>query len=172
MRKYDWPNLKQEFLTGKWLSVATFFREKGIRNNSRSRLNASGWIKERKNDLEQIVSKSKERIIESEVEIRIRQAEAAKTMQRVGLERLDKLSPETAEDARKLVTSGLEQERRALGLEGTTHPQRLTQINFNELPKTKFDAMLDGKSAEELLELLAEIRKERERRRNLAVTVK
>lgn len=162
----DWIVLKDKFIRGDWQTVTDFFKEQDIPNNSRSRIHTRNWKNEKLEYQSRIITQVQEKEMESVVEVRIRQVQAAKKMQEIGLQKLQELSPETADEARKLITSGLEQERAVLGMSDRGSGTNLTQVNVN-LPRTKFDEMLDGKSFEELLEFIAAIRKEKERRRLL-----
>lgn len=162
----DWLKLKDQFIRGNWQTVADFLREQNISNNSRSRTHTRNWKNERLEYQSKIITQVQEKEMESVVEVRIRQVQTAKKMQEIGLQKLQELSPESADEARKLVTSGLQEERAALGISDRGSETNLTQVNVN-LPKTKLDEMLDNASFEEILEFLAAIRKEKERRRLL-----
>lgn len=160
-RMYDWQALKSRFVAGDWLTLADFFKEQGIKNNSRSRLNARGWLEERRRYQERIILETQHRVIEDEVSIRSRQHKLAKQLQLKGVKELNKLNIRNADDARKLIVSGLEEEREALGINSKgAKTANLTQINLN-LPKTRFDDILDSASYEDLLELIVEVRKEK-----------
>lgn len=165
----NWLELKNQFITGDWLTISDFLLDQNIPNNSRSRLHTKGWREEKLDYQSKVITQVQEKEMESVVEVRIRQVQTAKKMQEIGLRKLQELSPETADEARKLVTSGLEQERAALGMSDRGSGTNLTQVNVN-LPKTKFDEILEGKSFEELLEFITAIRKEKERRRLLKNT--
>lgn len=165
-RRRDWLELKNQFVTGDWLTISDFLKDQNIPNNSRSRFHTKGWREEKIEYRSKIITQIQEKEMESVVEVRIRQVQAAKKMQEIGLQKLQELSPESADEARKLITSGLEQERAALGMSDKGSGTNLTQVNVN-LPKTKFDEILESNSLEDLLELIAAIRKEKERRRLL-----
>lgn len=165
-QRRDWLELKNQFVTGDWLTVSVFLRDQNIPNNSRSRFHTRKWKEEKLEYQSKVITQVQEKEMESVVEVRIRQVRAAKKMQEIGLRKLQELSPESADEARKLVTSGLQEERAALGMSDRGSGTNLTQVNVN-LPKTKFDEILEGKSFEELLELIVAIRKEKERRRLL-----
>ncbi|MFZ5366191.1 MAG: hypothetical protein ACOZBZ_02760 [Patescibacteria group bacterium] len=121
--KYNWSLLRAEFITGSWLTVSDFFRDKGISSNSRTRTNAKGWNGARVDYLKKVISQTQQKAIESETDIRIRQQQEAKLLQRKGLEKLDELEIRTVEEARRLITSGLQEERLALGLDQKTATQ-------------------------------------------------
>lgn len=166
--KRNWLELKHKFITGAWQTISDFLRDQNIPNNSRSRSHTSGWRDEKLEYQSKIITRIQEKEVESVVDIRLRQQQIAKKMQEVGLQKLQELSPETTEEARKLVTSGLQEERAALGMSEKRTFQNLTQVNVN-LPKTKIDEILDGENIEDLLGLIADIRKEKERRKLLNI---
>lgn len=154
-RKYDWLKLKQEFITGSWLTITDFFRDKDIPSNSRARTNARGWQGARADYLKQIVSQTQQRAVESEVDIRLRQQKEAKLLQKKGLEKLNELEITNIEEARRMITSGLEQERLALGLDNNV---TATQVNITQPGKTRLDELVEKASYEELLQMIAELK--------------
>ncbi|MCL5090949.1 MAG: hypothetical protein M1514_02995 [Patescibacteria group bacterium] len=155
MRKYDWLKLRQEFITGNWLSVANFFRDKNIPSNSRTRTKARGWQGARGDYLKQIISQAQQKAVESEVDIRLRQQKDAKLLQKKGLEKLSELEINNIEEARRLITSGLEQERLALGLDKNI---TATQVNITPPGKTRLDKLIEKASYEEILQMIAELK--------------
>ena len=167
--KYDWLRLKSTFVTGHWLTVASFFRDQGIKNNSRSRQSARGWHEERRKYQESIALKTRQKVIEDEVSIRSRQHKIAKQMQLKGVRDLNRLDVRNVDDARKLVVDGMREERTALGLDNIRREANLTQVNVS-LPQTRFDDLLENASYEELLELIAAVRREKSRRSDNIVT--
>lgn len=72
--------------------------------------------------------------VESEVEIRIRQAQYARVAQSKAIQRLQKVDPEdlTPRDAMELLKLGMEQERKALGMEGTYTPPAPVDIKSGQ----------------------------------------
>lgn len=160
--KYDWISLKNQFMIGNWLTVSDFFRGNKIKDNSRNRLHTKGWLIERREYQEEITRRTREQIIEKEIDIRLRQQKIAQQLQMKGLKELQNLPVKRAEEARKLVVSGMEQEREALGIGGKSETS-LTQVNVS-LPKTRFDEILEGQNFEGILKLIAEIKKEKKRR--------
>lgn len=169
MVKYNWLSLKNQFITGDWVTISDFLRDKGIKDNSRNRLHTKNWILERKEYQEEIYRKAREELIEKKVNVRIRQAEKARKMQEKGEESLNTLEPTTIEEARRLIVSGLREERAALGIseiEKGSSSSNLTQVNVS-LPKTRFDEIIDGQDFEGILRLLAEVKKEKERRKKI-----
>lgn len=169
-QKYDWVSLQDEFVEcKKWLTLSSFFEEKSIPNNSYSRQKTTGWLALKEEYHQDISEQARVRLINNEIEIRTRQSRMARSLQLKGLKGLSKMKVETAEEARKLISSGMQEEREALGLNNDKKP-----VNFNKvdssLPKTHFDDMIDNLNAEQTLELLVKLREERKRRSNLQLT--
>jgi hypothetical protein len=180
-RHYNWEELKLEFFRGPWETVIAFAKYKKwpevIDNKGKVNLwgyvrkSTAGWAEQKrafiteaaKNATQELMTERKDEI----KKVRDRQAQIARRMQLKGLKVLDKANMETidVETARKLLVNGLEQEREALGVNEKKggQPSNLTQVNFN-IPKTKFDAILDGTDYPRLIKYLAEIKRERARR--------
>lgn len=160
VHRHNWIALKAEYLTGDILVPATFLKSKGVPVNNQKIV---GWSREKKEYEEKIAQRAIQRTSISEVEsladTRQRQARLARFVQLKGTERLKTLKTEEIdpEQARKMVISGLEQERRALGMEGGG--QNLTQININQGPKTNLDRELEEMDYEQTLELIAELKR-------------
>lgn len=163
--RYDWLQLKHRFITGGWLTVADFFRDQGVKDNSRARLHTVGWIEERRQYQKEIIRKTQEQTLEKEINVRVRQQKISQKMQIVGLEGLErsKLSDIDTKTALKMLVSGMQEERAALGIEGNKQLV-MTQVNVNQLPKTHLDEMIEKASYEELLQMIAEIKRLREQR--------
>lgn len=169
INKYDWVALKRDFITGDYRSIAAFLKAKGMPAFYVSNRHLAGWVTDKKayqkNVIEAAAEKSLREDIEDATKIRLRQARLARFMQLKGAEALKdpSMKIQSAEDARKLLTSGLEQERKALGMEGSDKPNSLTQnnININVGPKTQLDRMLEGASYEDILGLIAELKRAR-----------
>ncbi|MFA5013943.1 MAG: hypothetical protein WC549_00180 [Actinomycetota bacterium] len=177
-KKYDYDQMRQEFINGPWMKVNEYLEEKGLAKSVYLKTKMKGWDEEKyrqqksnvkameNNDIGKIVP------VAGRVELannpRIlseRQAKLGRLLQHRGLRTLETIEPETADEARKLIETGINIERKALGLDGQASkvPGSLTQVNVN-LPKTKFDDMLDKLDYEGLIKLLANIRRERTRR--------
>lgn len=167
---YDWQKLKNQFIGGNCLTLADFFRDQGIKNNSRSRLNARGWVGERHNYQEDVARQALDKVKEDEVDVRRRQQKIANQLQLKGLKELQNLPVNDVDDARKLLVDGMQEERLALGIDGQkSRNPNLTQVNVN-LPKTQFDEILEKADYQELLGLIAAIRKEKAMRSDKTVT--
>lgn len=115
-RIHDWQILKNQFTVGKWLTVADFFRDNKIKNNSRSRTSTRGWIKERRHYIEKINLQAQQKFVEDETAIRVRHQKVALELQIKGLKELEKQPVRSIDDARKLIVDGMREEREALGL--------------------------------------------------------
>lgn len=167
-RKYDWEKLRGEFFESDVLTIREFFEGKKIPLSNMVR--AAGWAKEKREYQQKQIQKVSEKTAaitaDNILEARQRQARLARFAQVKGYEKL-KNAPESefsVDDARKLVMGGLEQERRALGMEGGGAGQNLTQYNFNIGPKTNLDKELENMEYEEILELIADLKRIRARR--------
>lgn len=160
--KKDWPRLKHEFVTGNFTTVREFLATKGIPFMNYPAI--SGWATERRNYQEKVLAQAEKRTEAAEVEslsdVRIRQARLARFLQLKGAERMKEIkniNDVDIDEARKMVITGLEQERKALGMEGGN--QNLTQININSGIKTNLDKMIEGMDYEQTLELVAELKR-------------
>lgn len=164
--RYDWIKLKTEFMSGEYHSVTEFLKAKGMNPHAPYR-QVKGWASEKIKIHSDALALSTQQIVQEDaremLDVRLRQARLARFLQVKGMNKLQNADPENVEDARKLLVSGLEQERKALGIDGGATKQNLTQINI-EQPKTNLDKMLEGMDYEQILELLAEAKRERARR--------
>jgi hypothetical protein len=154
--RQDWLNLKNQFMCGQWLTVADFFRELKIKDNSRNRLHTKGWINAREAHQEEVASRARERIIEKEVDIRLRQQQLAKRLQHKGLQGLEQHDIYDSKTALQCLVSGLHEEREALGLNDKKESTGISKAEA--LPNTELDRMFEEMSYEELLELIAELK--------------
>jgi len=165
-RKWDWDKLKAEFLAGKWLTVKEFLEEKGIPAGWAFDDKVKGWAKDKKEMSKKALERSTKEILKKDINditsIRMRQARTARFMQLKGLATLREKEVESIEEARRLVTAGLKEEREALGI-GSPRQQTLTQINIGG-PKTNLDKMIEDLDYEGILKLIAELKRERVKR--------
>lgn len=168
MSHLDWVNLKNQYITGNWVTVSEFFNANKIKNNSRNRTQTKGWKNERLDYMTKVNVRTQIKSVEANADIKARHHLISKKLQLKGLEGLAELTIESVDEARKMIVSGLQEERIALGIEDTKGKQNLTQVNVN-LPRTKFDDMIEGKTYQEILQLIAEIHREKERRVNNAL---
>lgn len=160
--KYDWFALKQEFFESEFMAVYKFIEFKKIPLNPNTIKKTFGWGKEKESIKEKALQKATERMIENTSvdmeEVSLRQSKLARWLQLKGAEALKDLTLMDVDDARKLIISGLKEERAALGVGKKGGATNLTQVNVN-LPKTRFDEMLDGLSYEDTLKLIAEVKR-------------
>lgn len=168
IRKYDWNKLKMEFLSGDFFSVSEFLRSKNMPTSetagSMQRATA-GWTEDKRRLKQQAVEKSAKRMFLGEYEqleeVRLRQARLARYLQIKGASKLKTLEPQTVDEARRLVVSGIEQERKSLeGDKAQGRPPSLTQVNIGTV-NTTFDKMVENLNYEQLLEFIAELKRER-----------
>lgn len=169
----DLEVLKTEFMQGPWETLEDFKRDTKSALPSKYNKYASKmviWESEKKALTPIVLEKASLVLVDDKVKqlkkIKQRHIKLARLMQDKGREALEAVNAENinVDDARKILLTGLEQERTAIGLgeKGGT-PTNLTQVNVN-LPKTKFDEILNGQNFEELLEFIADIRREKARR--------
>ncbi len=165
---YDWEALKTEFMRGPWKTVAEFKKDQQIPDNAYLNIKMRGWAKEKMELVADAVRESAGELVEitpTDVEVvRKRQADHARLLQKKGLDALEVFTPKNADEARKMVVSGLQEERAALGVfeKGGSLPN-LTQVNVN-LPKTKFDKIVNDQDFAGILKFIAEVKRERARR--------
>lgn len=162
--KYNWAKLKREFLTGEWVNVSSFLRDKKIPLANFKQ--AAGWLQE-KTELEAKKTESTKQAmvdkeVESVVDVRARQARLAKFMQMKAAQKIKDAPIETLDEARRMAVAGMREERKALGMEGGGK-QSLTQINI-KLPQTNLDKLVEKADYEGVLKLIAELKRERVRR--------
>ncbi len=168
-RRYNWDLLKFEFMKGPWETMADFHRFKGLRLTPATLSNhAKGWVAEKRTMLSQATTEATKNIVRNKSEeieqMRFRQADDARVLQEKGKKALEVLKPKTTEDARKLWVTGAQEERAALGAtERGGGPSNLTQVNVN-VPKTRFDEIFDDADVTGILQLIAEVKRERARR--------
>lgn len=168
--KYDWIAIRKEFVRGDYLSIPDFLEKKQMPAFYKHNIRLSGVVKERDEYRKSILAKANEKQLDDDaddvVKIRRRQARLARFMQLKAAEAMKdtSLKVTSVEEARKLLQSGLEQERKALGLDGgMDKPGSLTQININNTgPKTQLDRLLESASYEDTLRIIAELKRGRE----------
>ena len=166
--RYNWVALKMEFMRGQWQSTAEFLRYKKMRPTMHIYKKSTGWSKEKRAIMTQAAEKASGDLVEAKTEdikaVQERHARLARWMQLKAGESMKTLNPTSMDEARKLLLSGLSEERIALGMvTGKGGATNLTQVNVN-LPKTNLDKLLDGTDTAGLLKLITDIRRERARR--------
>lgn len=168
VRKYDWDRLKMEFFAGDFFSVSDFLRSKNMPTSETAgsvQRATAGWSEEKRKLKQQSVEKSAKRMFLGEYEqleeVRLRQARLARYLQIKGASKLKTLEPQTVDEARRLIVSGIEQERKSLETDrGQGRPSSLTQVNIGTV-NTTFDKMVENLNYEQLLEFIAELKRER-----------
>jgi len=166
--RYNWTALKMEFMRGPWETLADFFRFKRMKTTVHIFRKTKGWSKEKRAIVIQAGEKATGDLVEEKAddirEIQKRHARLARWMQLKGGESLKTLNPSSVDEARKLLLSGISEERIALGMvSGRGGATNLTQVNVN-LPKTNLDKILDGTDAAGLLKLITDIKRQRAQR--------
>lgn len=170
--RYDWEALKLEFMKGPWDTVEEFRRDKESlmsHNDDYVITKTAGWEIEKKGVMPTVIEEATLVLVDDKVrqlkKMKQRHIKMARLMQDKGKKALEDVSTEdiNIDDARKILLTGLEQERAALGIGEKGGSSNLTQVNVN-LPKTKFDEILDGQDFTGLLEFIADIRREKARR--------
>ncbi len=68
MSKYDWQNLKKEYILGEYKSVSEFLKDKKIPRNGSTQKNVKGWNEEKVQKKCKKSSKVIEKVIEKESE--------------------------------------------------------------------------------------------------------
>lgn len=155
----NWLSLKNDYIYGPGGSVLAFLKEKNIKYSGYTSRIVKGWKKDRDNYLKEVETvtriKTVEKISESETQIRARQAVAAKKLQDMGMEVLDKLEPDTVQEARKMVVDGLREEREAIGL----NKKGQTTVNIANFPtmQTRFGKALEDMTYKELTKVLTRL---------------
>lgn len=171
-RKYDWIKLEKEFMKGDYKTVAEFIEDKGLpkrSSNSYIAVKTTGWADKKRERRRKALEKATERSIQEEFsdieERRARQARIARWMQVKGVEDLKGQESRSVDEARKLIATGLKEERAILGMESSRGggPKVATQVNIN-LPKTRFDERLEEADYDELVEFIAEIKRAKQGR--------
>lgn len=160
--------LKIEFMQGPWETVEEFKKSKNIPiDDFDINEDMEEWEEEKteivENNLKVALGEAVP-VSPQEIELtKRRQAEDARRLQRKGLKALEVFAPRSAEEARRMIVSGFEQERAAMGISERGGQPNLTQVNVN-LPKTKFDKIINEADFAGILKLIAEIKRERARR--------
>ena len=164
----NWDAMKEEFVRGEWSSLVEYKKSKNMSPRFGGK-SFSGWIEARKeyqlNKVKELANRADKAEADVYVEARERQARISRFMQMKALERLKeaRASEMSVDDARKMAVSGMEQERKAIGLdnEGSGGGNSYTQINFG---KTNLDKLLEKADYEGVLRFIADVKRERARR--------
>lgn len=68
MAKYDWKNLKKEYLLSEHITVSSFLKSKNIPNNGQNRKMTKGWANDKRQKEDKVIAKTVEKIIEKQAE--------------------------------------------------------------------------------------------------------
>lgn len=164
----DWVKLKTEFLLGSWDKVDDFIKDKKIEISDKILKKLTrGWASEKKRMMKGIMRLVEARIAREYADeiykAKKRQIKLAKKFQKIASKGIKKYKNRNLKlsDIIKLGQLGIELEQKALTLTVEKNvPKALTQVNVN-FPKTRFNEMLEEMSHEELIKLLAEIKRKR-----------
>jgi hypothetical protein len=132
MPTYNWEELKGKYLRGNIKSVQKFFRANNLTFSGQASLKTTGWRTERESyqrSLQsQITEATKQAIVETEQQVRERQAKVAKHLQYKALKAVKDQEPATAMESLRMWEVGVKLERLALGLDVE---RKNTQSNFD-----------------------------------------
>ncbi|MDZ4209638.1 MAG: hypothetical protein U1C56_00495 [Candidatus Curtissbacteria bacterium] len=169
--RYNWDAMKLEFMRGPWQLVSDFRRDKGLPSAEKSSYfskQTKGWADEKR----ALISKATKEVAKNLMSEKIREIEnvrrkhmgIARTFQAKGIKGLKTLNFKDVDEARKLILSGMNEERISLGItEKGGNPSSLTQVNVT-LPKTELDEVIDAQDFRGVLKLVAQVKRERARR--------
>lgn len=171
--KYDWIELKKEFLASNDSSVRQFCRRKGLQEPSKNSYIANrtaGWQAEkeriRSRALEIYAEKVSEDMFTDVKALRLEQAKAARLASKKAAEYIlnESSKIKSVDEARKLFESAAKIQNTALGVgDRKSGDQRnLTQIN---IVNNTFSELLEEGNEEEIISLLSAVRNTREARR-------
>ena len=68
LAKYDWKNLKKEYLLSEYITVSSFLKAKNIPNNGQNRKMTKGWADDKRQKEDKVITKTVEKIIEKQAE--------------------------------------------------------------------------------------------------------
>lgn len=158
-KKYDWVKLKNEYLRSPHTTATSFLRDSNISINGYVANMVTGWRREKtgyKKALEQSTDKKVVAQLSNDVaKVRVRQAKIARNLQTKGLMGMIGQKVSTVEQARKLILTGLEQERSALGLDKPSM-QPSGDINVT-LIQTRFGQSLNNLDYGQLIAILEKL---------------
>lgn len=171
IQKYNWDELKKEFLISNDLTVRAFCSRRGLPNPSKNSYigkKVSGWSREKKKvkekSLEDFAKLSTEKMLTDTKAIRIKQAKIARDVIQKSIDYLREKSSEikSVETARKLLETGIKIERDALGISDKVgKDQSLTQINVY---MSKFGKIFEEADGEGIIKLLGAVEDARRQR--------
>lgn len=166
--EYNWDALKLDFYKSDFLKISDWWANKKQPQPPNMADKTLGWVDEKNKFLKKNLSATRNSLMTPNDKnpeiVRKKQLNYAQYLQLHAYSYLIDHDPDSAEDARKMMISGMEQERELLGMTNKAmRTPNLTQVNVN-LPKTKVDELLDKMDVHQLLEFVAELKRERSRR--------
>jgi hypothetical protein len=171
IKKYDWIELKKDWLISDDKTVKAFCKRKGLPDPSENSFIAEktkGWItlkdEVKQKALEEFGKQSAEKMLMDTKEVRMKQAQIARdVIEKATAYLLDTASKiKNVEEARKLLETGIKVQRDALGISDRIgQDQGLTQINIYA---SKFGDLVDGQDEQGLTRLIEAVRSARRTR--------
>jgi len=166
--EYNWDALKLDFFKSDFLKIDGWWANKKLPVPPNIKDKTLGWMDEKNKYLKKNLSTTRNSLMTPDDKnpeiIRKTQLEYAKYLQLHAYSYLIDHDPDSAEDARKMLISGMEQQRELVGMTNKAmRSPNLTQVNVN-LPKTQVDKLLEGMDVHQILEFVAELKRERSRR--------
>jgi len=147
MPTYNWEELKGRYIRGEIKSVQKFFRANNLTFSGQASLKTTGWRTERENyqrSLQsQITEATKQVIVETEQQVRERQAKVAKHLQYKALKAAKNQEPRTAMESLRMWEVGVKLERLALGLD-VEHKNTQTNLNTALMGTRYYKRLLSG----------------------------
>lgn len=161
MKKINWIQLKHDYVFDSNESVSDFLKQQGFKLNGYTSRKTFGWSDERKTFQDrldkEIASKTIDKVSDTESEIRARQVRLAKKLQTKALEALEKFSPTSAEEARRMLVDGLKEEREATGINKNNQTVG-TNIFDNPIMKTRYAEPLKKMNYDQLIRVLQRLK--------------
>lgn len=115
--KIDWLKAKTEYVSDPTLSLKDIAKKYGVSETvTEERASKEKWVELRRTTLEKAGERLGEKLPETIAEINARHARMGRTLQGKGLKVIMSKDPETFDDARLSVMSGIRIEREALGI--------------------------------------------------------
>lgn len=133
MANYDWEGLKGKYVRGNIKSVQKFFRANNLTFSGQASLKTSGWRSEResyqKSIQEEITENARRLAIETEQQVRERQAKVAKHLQFKAIKAVRHQEPRNAMESLRMWEIGVKLERSVLGYDTNRHKEEVSSIN-------------------------------------------
>lgn len=118
MSKINWVKARADYIKDSTQTYALLAKKYGVSvDHLTHRAVEEGWTEERRKTTEKAQQKLPEKISESLAQVNARQAGLGKILQHVSAESLKMYKPQSFEDARLGILTGVTIERKALGLD-------------------------------------------------------